>query len=215
MSRLSISPLFSGSLARSGILACATKFLATSMKGNKIMSGQLMAILTVGSFGRFARSCCNAIRAPFGLIKSLLTNYILERKTSRNSVINRLSLYPVFVGEFSPSIDNPVYGDVHRIPSVHLLLAHSGPATIGRLVTQVYIDTIKRMKFRGSGSHVGVKVVKVVPSWADFYASAAVMMEVLVVRICAPSLHVSPCGIDGVLIGFEHIKSPAPGDIND
>lgn len=75
---------------------------------------------------------------------------------------------------------------------VIVLLCYRSPITILRLVITVIIPSFDRSILRLS-SHILKKILeRMLPSFADLYASSSVVGVKLVIRIAAPSAHINP-----------------------
>jgi hypothetical protein len=73
------------------------------------------------------------------------------------------------------------------------LLYMSSPVTIVRRIATIVVDSINRVVFARTASHIGKKGSKIIsPTCAYFYTSAAVMYKSLGVRIAASRLHGQP-----------------------
>ena len=74
---------------------------------------------------------------------------------------------------------------------VGLLFARC-PAAVARLVVPIVIDALQRVLWRGLVAHIGVKVFKLAPAFADANAAPSVPLKVLMLWIIAPMKHRIP-----------------------
>jgi hypothetical protein len=78
-------------------------------------------------------------------------------------------------------------------PPICSLLRTSCPATILSRIAAIIVDSINRVIFAGSFSHIGKKGCKIVgPTLADYYASASIICKGIGIRIIASSLYRQP-----------------------
>jgi hypothetical protein len=75
------------------------------------------------------------------------------------------------------------------------LLLWGGPATIGRLIAAIAVDTVYRVRWRGRIAHVLQKKFVAIPALADLDASSAVNGKFFVVRIIAARSHRRPSAV--------------------
>jgi hypothetical protein len=82
-------------------------------------------------------------------------------------------------------------------PPVTSLFGLSRPTTIAGLVISVIVNSIQRKLGRRTLSHVGKKVLKLMPSLTDSNASSAIAVEPRLVRVFAAIEHVAPSVVGG------------------
>ena len=79
-------------------------------------------------------------------------------------------------------------------PSILGLLFWGCPFAVARLIVAVVVDAANRSAFR-SFSHIGKKVFKEIPPFANRNSPASISKKLVIVRICGSLKHVQPASI--------------------
>jgi len=86
----------------------------------------------------------------------------------------------------------PVKFVANIIPTVVALLPHCGPSAILRKIPDRIIDSINAVFWTRFSAHVGIKVFKLKPTVADFYASSTIVLIGIALRVQASIFNVLP-----------------------
>jgi len=171
----------------------AVAFFANSLffPNAKIVPGKRVSGLAVSlspaKFGRFFD--CGSVVGKF-----LSRKNFLNWKPSFDPADNGTAGDFQFYNPFGKSFFNPVVNEKSAISFIIGLFLLRCPAAIFRGVRTVIINPIKACSF-GWIAHVGKKVFKGLPLFANFYTSCAVIFKRLVGGVVASSFHMIPDGI--------------------
>jgi hypothetical protein len=79
--------------------------------------------------------------------------------------------------------------------SVALLFTSCGPTAIFRAIRAIVVNSVNRVVFTWLFPHIGKKVLKFLPSFANINPSASVVVKKLVFRVAAPASHTTPSAV--------------------
>lgn len=95
--------------------------------------------------------------------------------------------------------------------AISILLAARGPVAVFRAISEVVVAALYAQAGAIAGSHVGVEILKRLPSIANRDASAPITMESRKVRIAASTDHVLPNSVEGrvnsAVSGMDFLRS--------
>ena len=149
---------------------------------------------------------------PIPVNSFIFADKFCKRCDNSSPVDYRVSLEPVFLGNFMGRILNTFNGYLADIVSVLHVVRSGNPSTVVRAVIAIIINSIYLVAMRPL-SHIVLKCREaLLPFFAYRYSPAAVSVVSRGIRVVASVLHGQPNIINRVAFSPSHIYSPLMDD---